>query len=160
MLRKWETVVDKIIEEARERGEFDPVELSGKKLQDDYTEVHAGEKVMAHKILSNSGYAPPFIMKKREIEKRLEKERSRLRRYVRRRQRLHQDAQSAEDKELAEALRQRAESDWNWAVEQFEKAIPQINEDISIFNLMNKIPRLFKMKIRLERELERVNGEQ
>lgn len=159
MSRKWQTVVDKIIEEARERGEFDPVELSGKKLRDDHSEVHAADKAMAHKILSNSGYAPPFIMKKREIDERLAKERSRLRRYARRRQRRHQEAQSAEDKELAEALRQRAENDWNWVVEQFEKAIPQLNEDISLFNLMNKIPRLFKMKIRLERELERVTGD-
>jgi hypothetical protein len=160
MSRKWQTVVDKIIEEARERGEFDPVELSGKKLRDDHSEVHAADKAMAHKILSNSGYAPPFIIKKREIDEGLAKERSRLRRYARRRQRLHQEARSTEDKEQAEALRQRAESDWNWVVEQFEKAIPQLNEDILLFNLMNKIPRLFKMKIRLERELERVNREQ
>lgn len=159
MLRKWETVVDKIIEEARERGEFDPVALSGKKIREDHTEVHAGEKAMAHKILSNSGHAPPFIMKKREIEQCLEKERSRLHRYAKRRGRLHEEAQSAEDEELAEALRQRAESDWNWAVEQFEKAIPELNKEITLFNLMNRIPRLFKMKIRLERELERVTGD-
>jgi hypothetical protein len=157
MDEKYESVIDKIIQEARERGEFDPPHLKGKPLADDGTAAWAGDRAMAHKVLKNSGYAPPFLMKKREIDDLLEKERSRLARYAMRRRRLHAEADAVRstDSALARALDDRAESDWVWAVRQFEEAIPKLNKEIELFNLMNQIPNLHKMKVRLEWEIER-----
>ena len=40
-------------------------------------------------------------------------------------------------------------------VAQFEEAIPTINKEIELFNLMNQIPAMFKMKLTIEREIER-----
>ena len=118
---------------------------------------------MAYKVLSNSGFAPPFLMKKREIDDMLEKERSRLLRYTRRRRYLWTQASLVVDELQQLALRERAEADWVWAVEQFQKALPEINKQIQIFNLINKIPAMFKKRIQLEQEIvqaeERVDEE-
>lgn len=154
---KYESLIDKIIQDARERGEFDPPNLKGKPLSEDGTESWAGDKAMAHKIMKNSGYAPPFLMKKREIDEKLEVERTRLARYAMRRRRLHDEAESTrpQDKSLAAALDERAEEDWAWAVRQFEAALPKLNKEIELFNLMNEIPNLHKMKIRMDWEIER-----
>ena len=152
-MRKWKSYVDRIIQEARERGEFDSVEMKGKKLSEDRNEVHAGDRAMAHKVLANSGFAPPFLMKKREIDDMLAKERTRLLRYTRRRRRLWAEANIVEDEHKKLALRERAEEDWAWAVRQFEKALPEINKQIEIFNLINKIPTMFKKRIHIEKEI-------
>ena len=154
-MRKWKSYVDQAIQEARERGEFDPVEASGKKLAQDGNAVHAGDKAMAYKVLSNSGFAPPFLMKKREIDDMLERERSRLLRYTRRRRYLWAEASRVVDELQQLALRERAEADWVWAIEQFEKALPEINKQIQIFNLINKIPTMFKKRIDIEKEIVR-----
>ena len=152
-MRKWKSYVDQAIQEARERGEFDPVRVSGKRLDEDRNEVHAGEKAMAYKVLSNSGFAPPFLMKKREIDDMLDKERARLLRYTRRRRYLWAEASRVVDELQQLALRERAEADWVWAIEQFQKALPEINKQIQIFNLMNKIPTMFKKRIQIEKEI-------
>jgi hypothetical protein len=152
---RWRTYVDRIIEEAQERGDFDLPHLKGKRLGEELTEVYAADRAMAHKVLANSGHAPAFLMKKREIDDNLEKERTRLTRYALRRKRLQDAAEQAPSEAHAEALREQAERDWHWAVQQFEKAIPELNRQIDIFNLMNQIPNLHKMKIRIEREIER-----
>lgn len=155
-VERWQSYIDQIIEEARERGEFDLTNAKGKKLHEDGTEPHQGEWGMAHKVLANSGHAPAFLMKKREIDERLEQERARLLRYALRRRRLHQEATTASTEDLAQAFRERAEADWRWAVQKFDEALPELNRQIELFNLMNKIPSLFKMKLRLEWEIERI----
>ena len=58
-----------------------------------------------------------------------------------------------EDEHKKLALRERAEEDWAWAVRQFEKALPEINKQIEIFNLINKIPTMFKKRIHIEKEI-------
>ncbi len=152
---RWRSHIDQIIEEATERGEFDLARLKGKRVTEELGEVYAGDQALAHKVLKNSGYAPPFLMKKREIDDALEKERTRLLRYALRRRRLLDAASEAAEEGQLGALRQQAEADWLWAIRQFEQAIPEINRQIELFNLMNKIPNLHKLKIRLEREIER-----
>jgi len=154
-MRRWKSYVDQAIQEARERGEFDPVQSSGKKLAEDGNEAHAGDKAMAYKVLSNSGFAPPFLMKKREIDDMLHQERSRLLRYTRRRRYLWAEASRVMDELQQLALREQAEADWVWAIEQFEKALPEINKQIQIFNLINKIPTMFKKRIYMEKEMVR-----
>lgn len=156
---RWQSYIDQIIEEARARGEFDPPPRKGERLKDGQSDVYEGSRAMANKVLANSGHAPPFLMKKREIEAQVGKERDRLLRYVRRRQRLLQAAEGAPTPEAAAALRAQAERDWQWAVAQFEKALPEINEAIGLFNLMNQIPSMHKMKLRIDREIERAEAQ-
>ncbi|MDQ4076836.1 MAG: DUF1992 domain-containing protein [Chloroflexota bacterium] len=153
---RWQNYVDRLIEEAQERGEFDYSSLKGKKLREDKAEHFAGDRTMAHKVLKNSGYAPDFIMKKRDIDEMLAKQRDMLLRYALRRRRLLTAAEEATEEEHRAALMARADEDWQWAIRRYEEAIPEINKQISIFNLMNKIPNLHKWKIRIEKEVERV----
>jgi hypothetical protein len=156
----YESLIDKLIQEARERGEFDPPNTKNKPLRDDTSEIMAGDTAMSNKVLKNGGYAPPFLMKKREIDDKLGEERARLARYAMRRKRLHGEADATRDENptLATALDDRAEHDWAWAVRKFEEALPKLNKDIELFNLMNKIPNLFKMKVRMEWEIERAES--
>ncbi len=156
---RWQHYVDEIIQKAVEQGEFDYSSLKGKKLRESSTEVFEGDRAMAHKMLKNSGYAPDFIMKKREIDEMLDKQRSLLLRYALRRRRLLAAAEAASEESAQEGLRQQAEADWQWAVRQVEAALPKINEQISIFNLINKIPNMHKRRIHIEKEIERVEQE-
>ena len=152
---RWQSHIDQIIQEAQARGEFDiPERLRGKPLGSGHEEVAAGDAAMANKVLKNSGYAPPFLMKKQEIDAVLDRERSRLLRYARQRRHLLALAEQATGEE-AEALRARAERDWQWALSKTEAALPALNKEIELFNLMNPIPSMFRMKVTLAREIER-----
>ena len=156
---KWRQAVDHAIEEAMARGEFDYSRLKGKRMSQIRGEEGLGEYAMANKLLKNSGYAPPFLMKKREIEERLDKERGQLLRYALRRRRLLESAANAADEQVAERLTQRAEAEWQDALARFEAALVTLNKEIDLFNLMNKIPSLWKRKLRVERELERLEAQ-
>ena len=158
-LNRWQSYIDEIIQEAQARGDFDiPEHLRGKPLGASRDEQFAGDSALANKVLKESGHAPPFLMKKREIDEAVEKERALLGRYARRRRHLLALAEQA-DGEEAEALRARAESDWQWALGKFEARLPAINKEIELFNLMNPIPSMFRMKLTLEREIARAERE-
>lgn len=151
----WQSHIDQIIAEAQARGDFDiPEHLRGKPLNQGRDETYAGDAAMANKVLKNSGYAPPFILKKQEIDAIIERERTRLVRYAKRRNHLLALANEATGEE-ATALRARAERDWQWAIAQTEAVLPKLNKEIELFNLMNPIPTMFRMKLTIERETER-----
>lgn len=159
MDKKWRTLMDQIIDEARERGEFDPTHLHGKPLGDGRDEVNAGDRAMANKVLKNSGNLPPFLAKKAEIDRLLAHHRERLATYHARRGRLEAEADLVEDAQEAAAIRRYAVREWEWAVERYREAIPEINRMIESYNLINPISQMFRMKINLEREINRVVGE-
>lgn len=156
MEQKWRTLIDQIIEEARERGEFDPTDLHGTVQGQRLDEWAAGDRAMANKILKNSGNLPPFLAMKAEIDHRVGFHRTRLRKYRERRQRLEAEAAQIEEAQDAAALRHYAAREWEWAIERYREAIPEINRMIESYNLTNPIPQMFRMKISLERELERL----
>ena len=65
---KWERLVDKLIREATERGEFadlpghgQPVDLSENPFEDPDVRT-------AHRLLRNAGFAPPWIEERKNIE--------------------------------------------------------------------------------------------
>lgn len=62
----WESLADRLIREAHERGEFDVLPFRGKPLPrpDD---AYAGEMAMAFSILRNAGAAPPWIEADMEV---------------------------------------------------------------------------------------------
>jgi hypothetical protein len=63
---------ERLIREARERGEFDNVPYRGERLpvQD---ETYAGDMALAYHVLRNAGVAPPWIEADKELRRLLER---------------------------------------------------------------------------------------
>jgi len=72
----WESLADRLIREAQERGEWDTGEWAGKRLpaQDG---VYQGELAAGHAVLRNAGVGPSWIEADKEV-RRLLAERDRL----------------------------------------------------------------------------------
>jgi hypothetical protein len=72
----WESLADRLIREAQERGEWDTSAWAGRRLpaQDG---VYEGELAAGHAVLRNAGVAPPWIEADKEA-RRLLAERDRL----------------------------------------------------------------------------------
>jgi hypothetical protein len=75
-LRVRDTLIEKIIRGAQERGEFDDLPYQGERLPDRNDEL-AGDMASAYRILRNAGASPPWIEADKLIRSLLE-ERDRL----------------------------------------------------------------------------------
>ncbi len=67
----WETLSERLIREAMERGEFDDLPYRGERLPlaDDFG---AGDERLAFHVLRNAGVAPPWIEADKEARRQLE----------------------------------------------------------------------------------------
>jgi hypothetical protein len=65
--RVWRDLVEEILGEARENGEFDNLPGKGKPLRLD-DDVYAGDKALAYHLLKNNDMAPPEIERGKQIE--------------------------------------------------------------------------------------------
>lgn len=144
----WERLVDRLINEARERGEFDPKSGVGRRLRDDHGDAFEGEAYLANKILKNSGYAPEFILLNQEIEADVQRLRETLRVGARRRRRLLAEAERLQGAR-AERFRQEAEAGWHKALTETERRLPEVNDKILTFNLKNRVPNMHRYRLQL-----------
>lgn len=64
----WESVTERIIREAQERGEFDDLPAHGRPFTVDEN-PYAGEMALAFQILRNAGVAPPWIETDKEVRR-------------------------------------------------------------------------------------------
>ena len=62
----WETVVERLIREGQEAGEFADLPGHGRRL-DLTDDSAAGDMAMAYRILRNAGVAPPWIEADKEV---------------------------------------------------------------------------------------------
>jgi DnaJ family protein C protein 28 len=58
---KWEPLIDRIVRESMERGEFDDLAGSGKPIDLSENPFEAPELRTAHRLLRNAGFAPAWI---------------------------------------------------------------------------------------------------
>ncbi len=67
----WESLSERLIREAMERGEFDDLPYKGQRipLED---ETYAGPDALAFHVLKNAGVAPPWIEADKEVRRLLE----------------------------------------------------------------------------------------
>jgi hypothetical protein len=75
----WESLADRQIREAQERGEFDRLAYHGRPLPAP-DETYAGDMALAFSILRNAGVAPPWIEADKEARRLLEERESVFRR--------------------------------------------------------------------------------
>jgi hypothetical protein len=76
MAPTWESLTERLIREAQERGDFDGLPGHGKPIVLD-DDSHAGEMGLAFHMLRNAGAAPPWIEADKEVRAALD-ERDRL----------------------------------------------------------------------------------
>jgi hypothetical protein len=68
--RSWESLSERLIREAQERGEFDDLPLHGKPLPKRHN-PHAGDWALAYEMLGSAGVAPPWIESDKDARARL-----------------------------------------------------------------------------------------
>jgi hypothetical protein len=133
-LKRHETLVEKKIREAMEKGEFD--DLPGKGEPIDLAENPFEDPAlrMVHRLLKNAGFAPAWIEARKEIETELEQARTTL---VRAR-RLYGDG-----------------PEWERVVREFRGKTGELNERIRIYNLKAPGAAFQRSHISIEAEIER-----
>lgn len=72
----WESLTDRLIREAQERGDFDDLPGRGRPLRLDEN-PYAGDMALAFHVLRNAGAAPPWVEANKELQ-RLDADRERL----------------------------------------------------------------------------------
>jgi DnaJ family protein C protein 28 len=126
-MKHWESLVDKKIREAMERGEFDNLSGTGEPIDTSVNPFEDPEMRLAHRILRNAGFAPSWIEERKDIEAEFEIARGQLARVAT----IRKNARGTENERAAEAR-------WKQAVASFLTEAGEINSRIAAWNL--KIP--------------------
>lgn len=118
---KWESLVDKLIRESMERGEFEGLSGEGEPIDLSENPFEAPELRTAHRLLRNAGFAPAWIEERKDIEANLTRARTILTR-----------AKELYSQEIPRGAR------WRRAVQEFRETVAELNQRIRIYNL--KVP--------------------
>ena len=130
---KRESLIDKLIRESMERGEFD--DLSGKGQPIDLSEnpFEDPELRTVHRLLRNAGFAPAWLEERKDIDAEFERARATLVRakmLFKRSGRLPpQQISAAEEPGLSQSAQ------WQRAEQEFRETVAEINRRIRIYNL-------------------------
>lgn len=154
----YDAWIDRIIREARERGEFDNLPGRGQPLNLDDNRCEDPSWRLANHLLKNAGFAPEWIESDCEIRDALAGARQTLLRS--RDWRAGELGALGERRDLA-AQRERdwISEEWSRAVRRFAEAIGAINKQIVLFNLKAPLPRLQRAKLDAAQEVERLGQE-
>ncbi len=141
-------LVERLLREAHERGDFARLPRKGRIDVDDDALVPEDER-LAVRVLKNNDMAPAWIEEDKALREKLEQARASLRRAWAHYQRAVQRAETYAD-------RSRAEQDWLRAKQQFESQIEELNRDIFHFNLRAPSPLVQRLPLRLSEEYARI----
>ncbi len=120
---KWESVVEKLIRESMERGEFDNLSGAGEPIDLTENPFEDPELRTAHRLLRNAGFAPAWMEERKDIDAEFERARTTLQR-------------AGELYGKNEPLATNA--NWQRAVKEFRQIASELNQRIRIYNL--KVP--------------------
>ncbi|RME42063.1 MAG: DUF1992 domain-containing protein [Chloroflexi bacterium] len=148
----WESVVEKAIREAQERGEFDNLPGKGRPLRWGDEHVPPEWRMAAH-ILKNAGFAPAWI----EDDKWIRAERKALRQLLDSFVEWYREELAAlagrPEAEVVERLEELAVArDRRIAV--YRERAGKLNKRIDDFNLTVPVPRLQWHRVRIDQEIE------
>lgn len=99
-----ETLIDKLINQARGAGQFDNLAGTGKPLAEEDDSLVPEDMRAAYRMLKNAGYAPPWVEARREIDEERERIAAWLRDANRKWERLDAAARERLRKEYQEKL--------------------------------------------------------
>jgi DnaJ homolog subfamily C member 28 len=115
---KWESLVDKLIRESMERGEFDELPGKGEPLDLKENPFENPDLRMAHRLLRNAGFGPAWLEDQKDIDARLNNAGATLRR-----------ARDLYRDEIPQGAR------WQRAVQEFRETVAELNQRIRMYNL-------------------------
>lgn len=116
---KWEPLIDRIIRESMERGEFNDLAGSGQPIDLSENPYEAPELRTVHRLLRNAGFAPAWIEERKDIDAEFQREYSILRR----------------GHELYCANRNQVNREWLRLTREFRKRVDELNQRIRHYNL-------------------------
>jgi DnaJ homolog subfamily C member 28 len=118
-MNRHETLVEKKIREAIEKGEFDDLPGKGEPIDLAENPFEDPELRTVHRLLKNAGYAPAWIEARKSIEAELDQARLTLSRA----RKLYGDG-----------------SEWERVVRDIREKVIELNERIKIYNLKTPAP--------------------
>ncbi len=149
-LSYWDSLMDRIINEARADGHFDNLQGEGRPLDLD-DNPYAGDRRLAYKILKDNNYTLPWIADRKQILGDLDAFRLKLRRLWREYQ-LDWDVQASDDQRRD--LQQR----WQYRLAQLEGEIAGFNRRMQALNLQLPVRHLELASLNLDDELARLGA--
>ena len=133
MVRNWKSLVDQMLEDARQSGQFDNLPGGGQPLKLDNDPYTPDDMKLAHKILKDHDLAPEWVMLGKDVEAL----RARLLEDMRKGVRAYRGALADAERSSAPVEnRQRAEATWNRARDAYQSTAERLNRDIRRYNLM------------------------
>lgn len=144
----WETIADRLIREAMERGEFDDLPGKGQPLDLEDDPLTDPTTWVARHILQNSGFTPDWVDDRREIHAKMKEAQHALARSWAWRQRA-----LAANRDVSLAHQQ-----WAQAEMRFAEAVEKVNKRIRDHNLKLTVPQLHLRVVDAQAEIERVKA--
>ena len=117
---KWEPLIDRLIRESMERGDFDNLPGSGEPIDLTENPYEKPELRPVHRLLRNAGFAPAWIEERKDIESEFQKAYTILHRAKELYCRTDKDVENRE---------------WRRAIKEFRERVDELNQRIRIYNL-------------------------
>jgi len=124
---KWEPLIDRMIRESMDRGEFDNLPGAGQPIDLTENPYEQPELRTVHRLLRNAGFAPAWIEERKDIERELQ----RALVTVGRAKKLY--CKTPDDS---------THPDWRRAMKEFRECVDELNQRIRIYNLKSPVAAL------------------
>lgn len=148
-MTKLDRAIERIIQNAMDRGAFDNLRGKGKPLNMRENPLVAKEWRMAYSMLEQEGFALPWMEDRKEIEKQLKEALKVLKRTW--------DWRTAK---LAEGdTSPLVESEWRKAQARFSEIVVELNKRIDAYNAQIPADVFYRPRILLEREMAAITKE-
>lgn len=151
-LSGWNSLIDDIINEAREDGKFDNLQGEGKPIELEEN-PYANDKQLAYKLLKDNDFTLPWIDERKRILGDLDLFRAKIRRFW---SQFAIEWPTVTTPSQQAIVRQR----WQNHLSQWQGDIDALNRRIRMLNLQLPVRNLELMQLTLERELERIGARQ
>jgi DnaJ family protein C protein 28 len=140
-MNKWESLVDRLIRESMERGEFKDLAGAGKPIDLSENPFEDPDLRTTYRLLRNAGFAPAWIEELKDIDARQQQAVAVLRR--------------------AKKLYRTDTAQWLRAVTEFREVGAELNQRIRLYNLKTPVMKLQRKVIDINaivNELEQEEG--
>jgi DnaJ homolog subfamily C member 28 len=141
---KWEPLVDRLIRESMERGEFDNLSGQGQPIDLSENPFEDPDVRTANRLLRNAGFAPAWMEERKDIDAELEQSRATLQR-------------AAEIYGAGKSQSQSAQ--WRRAADEFRTTVADLNKRIRIYNLKSPAVAFHKKLIDAEQLISELEKE-
>jgi hypothetical protein len=138
--------LEELIRQAISEGKFDDLDGEGKPLSLKENPLEDPEWRIANKILADSGFAPGWIQKRREIEDDLDSARKEL----------QLSWEWFQDFKTGNELEGSKKSKWDRSLAHFQEQVGRLNKRITAYNLETPSPQVHRNYIDSASEIEKI----